>query len=153
VLGPPYHGFLLAWGRAEESGWWGFVSWTDRVFIDGRHTVVACGGWVDADRLRPEFGVDYSGVRRLHLPADAELWRLVDFRNGPMPTHYYGRITGEPLPPPCGGTPVGGLPTSPPPTWSRDGTVSGGAAPDRSAFRPTVEGPRRPGEAPEEGLR
>jgi hypothetical protein len=138
VIGPPYGGFLLGWGREEESGWWGFVSWTDRVFIDGRHTVVVCAGWVAADRLQPEFGVDYAGVRQLRLPADPELWRLIDFRNGQLPAHYYGRTTGEPLPPPCGGTPVGGMPEPPRYAVPPPGRSSA-AAPRAPADRPAAE--------------
>ena len=148
VTGPPYGGVLLGWGREEESGWWGFVSWTDRVFIDGRHTVVVCAGWVAADRLQPEFGVDYSGIRQVRLPADPELWRLIDFRNGQLPTHYYGRTTGEPLPPPCGGTPVGGMPEPPRFTLPPPGRSSDGASPEAPADRPARRHEPGPGDGP-----
>lgn len=96
TLGEPPGGFLLAWGRHPGSGWWGFVSWTDRMHLEGRHTLVACAAWVAADRLRPQYGVDYTEVRRLPLPADPADWPVLDHVTGERPGHYYGRIAGEP---------------------------------------------------------
>ncbi|HSV66946.1 MAG TPA: hypothetical protein VLJ59_13680 [Mycobacteriales bacterium] len=106
VNGPPGAGFLLGWGREDHTGWWGFVAWTELVFIDDVHTIVACGAWVAARRLRPQLGQDYRELPRRWLPGDSTRWPVPDFGVSANPTHYYGSITGDPLPPPCGGRPL-----------------------------------------------
>src|SRR5690349_14184723 len=70
---PPHSGRLVAWGRAPH-GWWGLVTWRQRVLVNGQPDEVPVAAWLPASSIRrPSWS---SGVElpRLTLPPDQRAW-------------------------------------------------------------------------------
>jgi len=91
----PFNAFVRTWGHADDSGWWGLITWDQRVRINGERRRLDYAGWVPADQLRrPNWAKTIERLPRIELPADVGQW--------PNPLQWHGYYIGA--------WPVGGPP-------------------------------------------
>jgi hypothetical protein len=70
---PPHNVRLLAWGRADD-GWWGSVTWRQRVHARGSDDEIGFAAWVPAGAIsRPAWSTPIE-LPRLELPVHRRLW-------------------------------------------------------------------------------
>ncbi|MGN6605596.1 MAG: hypothetical protein ACTHMS_01110 [Jatrophihabitans sp.] len=70
---PPHNVRLEAWGRADD-GWWGCVTWRQRVFARGVPDELAIAAWVPAGAItRPAWSQPVE-LPRVELPASRRSW-------------------------------------------------------------------------------
>ncbi|MDT4905561.1 MAG: hypothetical protein QOH52_3577 [Pseudonocardiales bacterium] len=70
---PPHNVRLVAWGRADD-GWWGSITWQQRVHTRGAQNEIGFAAWVPAGAItRPPWSAPMD-LPRLTLTADRRLW-------------------------------------------------------------------------------
>ncbi len=70
---PPHSVRLHGWGRAG-TGWWGCISWQQRVRTADGDTDVPFAAWVPAATLSRPGWAPVEDVPRTVLPEDSRLW-------------------------------------------------------------------------------
>jgi hypothetical protein len=99
----PHHVRLHAWGRAE-TGWWGCVSWRQRVRTAAGDSEFEIAAWVPAATLsKPGYGAA-ADVSRVRLAADSRAWPAPPG----WPSWYAGVWLEGPVPLPPGAEAVTG---------------------------------------------
>lgn len=94
---PPHSAHLHAWGRAE-TGWWGCITWQQRVRTRAGDTEIGFAAWVPAATLtRPGWSPN-EDLPRIQLAADSKSWPAP---RG-WPAWYAGVWLDGPVTPPPG---------------------------------------------------
>lgn len=100
---PPHSVRLHAWGRAE-TGWWGCVTWMQRVTAERGEDELAVAAWVPAATLTRPAWAPAEDVPRIHLPGDSRRWPAPPG----WPSWYAGVWLDGEVPCPPGTQPVSG---------------------------------------------
>jgi hypothetical protein len=94
---PPHNVRLVAWGRADD-GWWGCVTWQQRVRTATGVDEVGFAAWVPAGAIaRPDWSTP-TPVPRFDLPMDRRAWPAPPG----WPSRYAGVWADGPVPAPRG---------------------------------------------------
>jgi hypothetical protein len=70
----PHSARLVAWGRSAD-GWWGCVTWRQRLRGATGICELDFAAWVPADAIsRPNWSTTSEPIPRLELPGDPRAW-------------------------------------------------------------------------------
>lgn len=74
VRGWPFHAHLQTWGRALD-GWWGLLTWEQRVLALGAKEMLGIAIWKPAADLSQQQWVTSRPIPRVQLPSDRATWQ------------------------------------------------------------------------------
>jgi hypothetical protein len=84
----PFSAFVRSWGRDRAGGWWGLITWNQRVRVNGERAELAYAGWVPAEQLRrPQWAKATERLPRIELVGDTSAW--------PNPLQWHGHYIGS----------------------------------------------------------
>jgi hypothetical protein len=94
---PPHNVRLVGWGRAED-GWWGCITWRQRVRVRGAPDELPIAAWVPAGAItRPAWSAP-TVLPRITLPVARRAWPAPPG----WPYWYAGIWVDGPVPTPPG---------------------------------------------------